>query len=44
MALRKSQKNKVKRVVKGLKKASKLHQKQAKTLSGVLRGKRSKRT
>ena len=34
---------KVKKVIKGLKKASKLHAKQAKTLKGVLGGRSKKR-
>ena len=34
----KQQKAKIKKVIKGLKKASKLHAKQAKTLKGVIRG------
>ena len=32
---------KIKKVIKGLKKASKLHAKQAKTLKGVIRGTRT---
>jgi|TARA_R100001460_G_scaffold24986_3_gene50204 hypothetical protein len=36
MALTKSKKNKVRKVVKGLNKASKLHASQAKTLKSVL--------
>ena len=35
MALSKSNKTKVKKVIKGLKKASKLHASQAKTLKGI---------
>jgi len=34
-------KAKIKKVIKGLKKASKLHAKQAKTLKGVIRGTRT---
>ena len=34
-------KKKIKKVIKGLKKASKLHAKQAKTLKGVIRGTRT---
>ena len=34
-------KKKLKKVIKGLKKASKLHAKQAKTLKGVIRGTRA---
>jgi len=34
-------KQKIKKVIKGLKKASKLHAKQAKTLKGVIRGSRT---
>jgi hypothetical protein len=34
-------KKKIKGVIKGLKKASKLHAKQAKTLKGVIRGTRA---
>jgi len=34
-------KKKIKKVIKGLKKASKLHAKQAKTLKGVIRGSRT---
>ena len=34
-------KAKIKKVIKGLKKASKLHAKQAKTLKGVIRGTRA---
>ena len=42
--LTKSKKAKVRKVVKGLKKASKLHASQAKTLKGMLKnGKRSKK-
>tara|TARA_R100001443_G_scaffold18430_1_gene29386 strand:+ start:505 stop:693 length:189 start_codon:yes stop_codon:yes gene_type:complete len=41
--LKKRSKSKVKKVIKGLKKASKLHAKQARTLKGVIgNGKRSK--
>jgi len=41
--LKKRSKSKVKKVIKGLKKASKLHAKQAKTLKGIIgNGKRSK--
>tara|TARA_R100001591_G_scaffold11900_1_gene18081 strand:- start:534 stop:653 length:120 start_codon:yes stop_codon:yes gene_type:complete len=39
--MKNGKKKKVKGVIKGLKKASKLHAKQAKTLKGVLGGKRS---
>ena len=35
--LKKRSKNKIKKVIKGLKKASKLHAGQAKTLKGVIR-------
>jgi len=35
--LKKRTKNKIKKVIKGLKKASKLHAGQAKTLKGVIR-------
>tara|TARA_R100000700_G_scaffold4301_2_gene7563 strand:+ start:13128 stop:13256 length:129 start_codon:yes stop_codon:yes gene_type:complete len=41
MALTKSKKNKVRKVVKGLNKASKLHASQAKTLKSVLGKKKS---
>ena len=34
-------KQKIKKVIKGLKKASKTHAKQAKTLKGVIRGSRT---
>ena len=37
MGLKRSNKAKVKKVVKGLNKASKLHAKQAKTLKGIMR-------
>jgi hypothetical protein len=37
MGLKKSNKVKVKKIVKGLNKASKLHAKQAKTLKGIMR-------
>tara|TARA_R100000654_G_scaffold47560_2_gene73789 strand:+ start:1440 stop:1583 length:144 start_codon:yes stop_codon:yes gene_type:complete len=37
MGLKRSNKVKVKKVVKGLNKASKLHAKQAKTLKGILK-------
>ena len=41
--LKKKNKSKVKKIIKGLKKASKLHAAQAKTLKGILKnGKRSK--
>ena len=40
MTLTKSNKKKVRKVVKGLNKASKLHAKQAKTLKKVLRSKK----
>ncbi len=41
--LKKRNKSKIKKVIKGLKKASKLHAGQAKTLKGVIsNGKRSK--
>jgi len=36
-------KNKIKKVIKGLKKASKLHAGQAKTLKGVISGRSKKR-
>ena len=39
MSLTKSNKAKVKKVVKGLNKASKLHAGQAKTLKGIVNGK-----
>ena len=39
----KKAKAKIKKVIKGLKKASKLHAGQAKTLKGVLHGKTSKK-
>ena len=35
--MKKAQKNKVKKVIKGLKKASNTHAKQAKTLQGVIK-------
>ena len=35
--MKKAQKKKVKKVIKGLKKASKLHAKQARTLKGVIK-------
>ena len=38
----KNKKNKVKKVIKGLKKASKLHAGQAKILKGVISGKKTK--
>ena len=41
--LTKSKKAKVRKVVKGLKKASKLHASQAKTLKGVLKSKQKKK-
>jgi len=37
-------KKEIKGVIKGLKKASKLHAKQAKTLKGVIGGSKTKRT
>ena len=41
--LKKNTKSKVKKIIKGLKKASKLHAGQAKTLKGIIgNGKRSK--
>ena len=41
--LKKKSKSKVKKIIKGLKKASKLHAGQAKTLKGIIgNGKRSK--
>tara|TARA_R100000700_G_C3137593_1_gene120472 strand:- start:9 stop:149 length:141 start_codon:yes stop_codon:yes gene_type:complete len=41
--LKKRSRNKVKKVIKGLNKASKLHAKQARTLKGIIgNGKRSK--
>ena len=41
--LKKKNKSKVKKIIKGLKKASKLHTGQAKTLKGIIgNGKRSK--
>ena len=43
MSLTKKNKTKVKKVIKGLKKASKLHAGQAKTLKGIVNGK-TKRT
>ena len=39
----KKTKNKIKKVITGLKKASKLHAKQAKTLQGVISGRSKKR-
>jgi len=39
MALTRKNKTKVKKVIKGLKKASKLHAGQAKTLKGIVNGK-----
>tara|TARA_R100001443_G_scaffold114385_2_gene130323 strand:+ start:3101 stop:3229 length:129 start_codon:yes stop_codon:yes gene_type:complete len=39
----KKTKNKIKKVIKGLKKASKLHASQAKTLTGVISGRSKKR-
>jgi len=42
MALTGSKKTKVKKVIKGLKKASKLHAKQARTLNSMVNGKRKK--
>ena len=42
MSLTKSNRKKVRKVVKGLKKASKLHAGQAKTLKGVIGGKKTK--
>ena len=42
MSLTKSNKAKVKKVVKGLNKASKLHASQAKTLKGIVGGKTSR--
>ena len=42
MALTKQNKTKVKKVIKGLKKASKLHAGQAKTLKGVIGGRSKK--
>ena len=42
MSLTKSNKAKVKKVVKGLNKASKLHAGQAKTLKGIVGGKTSR--
>ena len=41
MLKKKKAKAKIKKVIKGLKKASKLHAKQAKTLKGVIRGTRA---
>ena len=41
MALSKQNKNKVKKVIKGLNKASKLHASQAKVLKKVIRSKKS---
>ena len=38
----KNKKNKIKKVIKGLKKASKLHAGQAKILKGVISGKKTK--
>ena len=40
----KQAKNKIKKVIKGLKKASKLHAGQAKTLRGVIGAKKKKRS
>ena len=40
----KQAKRKIKKVIKGLKKASKLHAKQAKTLSGVIKKNGKKRS
>ena len=37
--MKKGSKKKVRKVIKGLKKASKLHAGQAKTLQGIIRGK-----
>jgi hypothetical protein len=42
MALSKQNKNKVKKVIKGLNKASKLHAGQAKVLKGMVNGKKDK--
>ena len=42
--MKKAQKKKVKKVIKALKKASKLHAGQAKTLKGVIRGTRTSTT
>ena len=42
MSLTKSNKTKVKKIVKGLNKASKLHAGQAKTLKGIVGGKTSR--
>ena len=39
-----NKKKKIKKVIKGLKKASKTHASQAKTLKGVLHGKTSKKS
>ena len=44
MAISKSNKSKVKKVVKGLNKASKLHASQAKTLKGMLKNGTKKTT
>ena len=43
MGLKKSNKAKVKKIVKGLNKASKLHAKQAKTLKGIMGNGKAKR-
>ncbi len=43
MGLKSSNKGKVKKIVKGLNKASKLHAKQAKTLKGIIGNGKAKR-
>ena len=44
MAIAPKKKSKIKKVIKGLKKASALHKKQAKSLKSVLNGKNKKRS
>tara|TARA_R100001443_G_scaffold75480_1_gene83037 strand:- start:429 stop:563 length:135 start_codon:yes stop_codon:yes gene_type:complete len=44
MALTRKNKTKMKKVIKGLKKASKLHAGQAKTLKGIVKTKSRKKT